>query len=36
MPKFGWSKEPPLWKLAAGASMMTPSILLAAAAVLKA
>lgn len=36
MPKFDWSKEPPGWKLAAWALMLTPSILLAAAAVLTA
>lgn len=36
MPKFDWSKERPGWKLAAWALLLTPSILLAAAALLKA
>jgi hypothetical protein len=35
MPKFDWSKEPPHWKLAAWALLLTPSILLAVAAVLR-
>ena len=32
MPKFDWSKEPPAWKLAAWALLLTPSILCAVAA----
>lgn len=36
MPRFDWYKDPPRWKLAALALMLTPAILLAAAAVLKA
>lgn len=36
MPKFDWSKEHPRWKLAAWALLLTPSILLAIAVVLRA
>jgi hypothetical protein len=35
MPKFEWNKERPGWKLAAWALLLTPSILLAVAAVLR-
>ena len=36
MPKFDWHKEPPLWKLTAWVIMLSPGILLAVAAVVKA
>lgn len=36
MPKFDWHKEPPRWKLLAWALLLTPTILLAIAAVLRA
>jgi hypothetical protein len=35
MPKFEWNKVHPAWRLAAWALLLTPSILLAVAAVLR-